>query len=291
MLTDWLAIRNAFELKTDSENLFHDASVQDSELTIEFANLTRFSVRISAREGTTQIIEHSGTRSLSSVLIPSKELIFFLPDRLGFVDKYENRIGNTHAEVIKKFNRPSLKSNNLIPATKLVLEKIEELVGGKFIVESDSSIQFLENGHKRQANLMAEGFRKFGVLSKLIENGSLVPGDSGLLLWDEPEANLNPKLIKSLVEILIELSRAGQQIILVTHNFMLMKWFELYSERESEDSVLYHSLYRDVDTNEINVSSTNQYDKIVSNTMEDAFASLVDYDIETAMEKLSAKNS
>lgn len=284
-----LAIGNTFEPKADTYSLFHDTSVSELELTMELANSARFSVRMSAIDDYSEILEHSGIGGTSSVYLPSKEMMFFLPDLLGFIDKYKARFDDTHTEITKKLILPDLKPEHLNPAAKSVLDKIEELVGGKFIVDSDSSIQFVENGDKRHANLMAEGFRKLGVLSRLIETGNLIPGESGPLLWDEPEVNLNPKLIKSLVEILIELTRAGQQIILVTHNFMLMKWFELYSERESEDSVLYHSLYRDVDTNEINVSSTNQYDEIVSNTMEDAFASLVDFDIETAMEKLSAK--
>ena len=205
------------------------------------------------------------------------------------VNKFEVRVDQPHSKIISAMTRPKLKPDYLEPVAQSVLDKIEKLMGGKFIVGDDLSMRFLENGTTRPANVIAEGYRKFGVLSRLIESGEVIPSKSGLLLWDEPEINLNPKLTKSLIEILIELSRAGQQIILVTHNFMLMKWFELYSERESEDSVLYHSLYRDVDTNEINVSSTNQYDEIVSNTMEDAFASLVDFDIETAMEKLSAK--
>ena len=155
--------------------------------------------------------------------------------------------------------RPKLKQEFLGPAMQLVIDKIEELIGGKFIVDENLSLQFLENGHKRPANMMAEGFRKFGVLSRLIESGKIEPNKTGPLLWDEPEINLNPKLIKSIVEILIELSRAGQQIILVTHNFMLLRWFDLLTNQGNEGIVTYHNLYREMDSKEITVSTSNVY--------------------------------
>ena len=47
-------------------------------------------------------------------------------------------------------------------------------------------------------------------------NGSLTEGT--ILLWDEPEANINPKLIPVLTEIILELGRNGAQIFLATHD-------------------------------------------------------------------------
>ena len=275
--------------KMNFSDLFHNSTVPELELTIGLENNDQFSVMLSENFKASRNIEYCNTRYPTPTFIPSKEMMFFLPDLLSMVNKFEVRVDQSYSKIISAMARPKLKLDYLEPVAQSVLNKIEELIGGKFIVGDDLSMQFLENGHKRPANVIAEGYRKFGVLSRLIESGVIIPNKTGLLLWDEPEINLNPKLTKSLIEILMELSRAGQQIILVTHNFMLMKWFELYSERENENFVSYHSLYRDVDTNEISVSSTNQYDEIVSNTMEDAFASLVDFDIETAMEKLSAK--
>ena len=110
-------------------------------------------------------------------------------------------------------------------------------------------------------------------------------------MWDEPEINLNPKLTKSLVEILIELSKAGQQIILVTHNFMLLKWFDLLTNQGNDGIVTYHNLYRDEDSKEIMVSTSNVYSEIVSNSMEDAFDSLVDHELESVMGTLDAKKN
>jgi predicted ATP-dependent endonuclease of OLD family len=61
----------------------------------------------------------------------------------------------------------------------------------------------------------------------LLENGSLEVGDT--LLWDEPESNLNPKLIKDVAAALYVLSENGIQIILTTHSYFLLKEIDLIS--------------------------------------------------------------
>src|SRR5680860_955616 len=81
------------------------------------------------------------------------------------------------------------------------------------------------------SSMTAEGFRKVGILHRLLCNGTLNPGVSGPLFWDEPESNLNPKLMKLLVQILLELTRNGQQIILATHDYVLLKWFDLLMDK------------------------------------------------------------
>ncbi len=62
-------------------------------------------------------------------------------------------------------------------------------------------------------------------------NGSLTP--QATLFWDEPEANLNPALIKKLAAILADLARAGFQIILATHSLFLLKEFHILSQQQA----------------------------------------------------------
>lgn len=131
--------------------------------------------------------------------------------------------------------------------------------------------------------MTAEGHRKIGALYQLLGNGCLNPGVSGPLFWDEPESNLNPKLMKLLVQILLELSRNGQQIILATHDYVLLKWFDLLMDKGKEDHVRFHSLYRDAETSEIKVSSTEDYLKITPNPIDEAFGFLINQEIENDM--------
>lgn len=77
--------------------------------------------------------------------------------------------------------------------------------------------------------MTAEGHRKIGMLAYLIKNGSIAPGSS--LFWDEPEANLNPKLQAKLAEILVELSR-DMQITIATHSLFLLREIEILQEQK-----------------------------------------------------------
>lgn len=72
---------------------------------------------------------------------------------------------------------------------------------------------------------MAEGHRKLAAAAMLLANESIQPGDT--LLWDEPEANLNPKLLAFLADWLADLAAAGVQVILSTHSLFLLRAFEI----------------------------------------------------------------
>lgn len=61
---------------------------------------------------------------------------------------------------------------------------------------------------------MAEGIRKLGMLAYLVTNGSL--SENGFLFWDEPEANMNPKLTRLTGEVVLGLARSGVQTVLAT---------------------------------------------------------------------------
>jgi predicted ATPase len=138
-------------------------------------------------------------------------------------------------------------------------------------------------GSEVSNNMTAEGFRKIGTLQQLLANKSLSPGISGPLFWDEPECNMNPKLVRLLVEILLELSRNGQQIILATHDYVLLRWFDLLMDREKEDHVKFHSLYRERDTKEIKNTSTDNYLDIDPNPIDEAYGYLINQEIENEM--------
>lgn len=129
-------------------------------------------------------------------------------------------------------------------------------------------------------HMVAEGFRKLGVLHRLIDNSTLVPKKSGPLFWDEPESNMNPKLMKLIVEILLHLSRNEQQVILATHDYILLKWLDLLSTEH--DHINYHILYRDED-NKIKRKSVDKYTLIDKNAIDDTFSDIYDADLQRAL--------
>lgn len=134
--------------------------------------------------------------------------------------------------------------------------------------------KFIANkGESVSANMAAEGIRKLGILQLLLQNHQLDPGRTGVLFWDEPETNMNPKLMKLLVDILLELSRNGQQIILATHDYVLLKWIDLLIDKDKDDHVRFHALYRDGEGS-VNVDSVDDYRAITPNAIAATFNDL-----------------
>lgn len=133
------------------------------------------------------------------------------------------------------------------------------------------------------SGMTAEGFRKIGVLQRLLSNGCLNPGKTGPLLWDEPESNLNPKLMKDLVLALLELARNGQQVILATHDYVLLKWFDLLMDKGKADHVVFHRLYRNEGSDEVQRESQADYNIVGRSAISNTFAELYDEDVKRAL--------
>ena len=129
-------------------------------------------------------------------------------------------------------------------------------------------------GESISAQMAAEGVRKLGTLQLLLENQQLNAGNSGTLFWDEPETNMNPTLMRLLVEVLLELARNGQQIVLATHDYVLLKWFDLLQNTSKGDHVRFHALFRDPVSGDIKLDSTDNYLAITPNAIADAFNDL-----------------
>ena len=72
-----------------------------------------------------------------------------------------------------------------------------------------------------EMHLVAEGLRKLAMVARLIATGSLL--DKGYLFWDEPESNLNPKIVKQVADTIVSLARNGIQIFVATHSLFLMR--------------------------------------------------------------------
>lgn len=140
-----------------------------------------------------------------------------------------------------------------------------------------------KGGEPLSSGMTAEGYRKIGVLHRLLCNGSINPGSTGILLWDEPEANLNPALMKEVVQVLLELSRNGQQIILATHDYVLLKWFDLLMDSGKEDHIRFHALFRDAETDRLTVETSENYSLISKTAISDTFAELFDEDLARAL--------
>jgi predicted ATP-dependent endonuclease of OLD family len=106
-----------------------------------------------------------------------------------------------------------------------LMKPLEEAMGGAIELDKNGRFYFNSESGRMEMPLVAEGLRKLGMLARLIATGALL--DKGCLFWDEPEANLNPKLIKRLAPSIVELAASGIQVFIATHSLFLMRELDL----------------------------------------------------------------
>lgn len=214
---------------------------------------------------------------VEAVYIPVKEMLANAPGFRSLYTQREIHFEEIYADIVDRALLP-VRRGPMDARRRRLLEILQGAIEGR--VQQKNEHFFLRN---KQGNLeftlLAEGFRKLGLLWLLIQNGTLLEGS--VLFWDEPETNLNPSLFGKLVEILLELSRGGVQIFVATHDYLILKEFDL--QKRSDDEVMFHALSRDEGSREIRCRTVNSYAQIDPNTIAQAFASVYDREVERSL--------
>ena len=213
------------------------------------------------------------------VYIPAKDMLANAPGFLSLYEAREVHFEAVYQDILLRADLPALRKP-VDDAHQRMLENLEGVIGGKVTVKGEEFFLSNEKGDL-EFTLLAEGWRKLGLLWLLIRNGTLQKGS--VLFWDEPEANLNPKMFKVVIEVLLELQRAGVQVFFATHDYVILK--ELDLQMTEEDAVAFHSLYRD-EEGEIACRTTGQYLAIHPNVIGEAFDDLYDRQIERSMRRV-----
>ena len=208
--------------------------------------------------------------SFSAVFIPSKDMLTHSKGLLAMSDKYrEFPFDKTLLDIINKANQWTLKQPPKLAIS--ILPMLEKMIDGTIVVENEEFFVQKKDGRKVNFAVEAEGLKKIGLLWQLLMNESIVL--DSILIWDEPEANLNPDFIPKLVECILELSRQGVQIFVSTHNYLLAKYFDV--RRKEEDSVMFHSLYKE-DFYDVKVETKEYFDELEHNDILKSFDRLLD---------------
>jgi AAA15 family ATPase/GTPase len=249
-----------------------------AQLTANFIFDKKISVgfHMSSKTLTIQENENYARYSWEPVFIPTKEVLSFMKGFNSLYEKYELSFDQTYQDICLLLDLPEARPETLH----------EVICGGRFIFYGGGKVTFKSESAEYSANSMAEGFRKIGILSRLLETGAIRPGVSGPLFWDEPESNMNPKLMKLLVQIMLELSRNGQQIILATHDYFLLKWFDLLMDKGKDDHVRFHALYRSAESGKVRIDSVDDYRAISPNAVADTFNDLTKEQVNQKMGSL-----
>jgi predicted ATPase len=108
-----------------------------------------------------------------------------------------------------------------------LIGRLEDLMAGKVLV--DNGRFYLKpnaaGAGRLEMPLVAEGIRKIAMLAYLLINGWL--NDKSTLFWDEPETNLNPRLIRHVATTLLVLAKQGVQVVVATHSLFLLREIEI----------------------------------------------------------------
>lgn len=297
-------------------------SSEKASISACFNQDQQFAVTFSNRSKLKLVIDRNKFKSYQSRanFIPSKEIFSLIK---GFGGKFNNLktiesiFDDTYIDLSRVLMRKEYNSFedkiNSDPRLNSIIPKLVNLIGGRYkwtenefcfevgnyeekvdpqrskskaaqIYQDSTIVKFIPSkGNLYSSSMTAEGFKKIGILYQLLGNRSLNSDINGPLFWDEPESNLNPNLMKSIVEVMLELSRNGQQIILATHDYVLLKWFDLLMDKEKDDHVRYHLLSKDQNSGEVKLESTDDYSLITKSAISNTFAELYDEDVKRAL--------
>ncbi len=251
-----------------------------AEIAASFSNGKRCSFKLSSLDRISEARSDVGELQ-EAAFLPSREVLALYEGFIAAYQKRELSFDETFYDICVALGASQLRgprSSVLDVLVKPLEEEIRgkvSLEGGRFyITGTDGSIE---------AHLVSEGWRKLAALAQLIVNGTLTK--NGFLFWDEPEANLNPRMIVQLSETLLRLAHQGIQIFVASHDYLLTTRLSLASEYSSqipEDQrcqVKFFGLARrGSDEKGVTVSSGGRLADLASNPILEEYAALYDYE-------------
>lgn len=239
-------------------------------LSIEFTNHSKDKIECRGRWKLDETIEGS------CVFVPVKEMLANAPGFRSLYDHREIHFEEIYYDVLTRAYLPILRGPITDDRAKL-LAMLQKIMKGKVVQKGEQF--FLKNQQgELEFTLLAEGIRKFALLWLLIQNGTLLKGST--LFWDEPEANINPSMIQTLVEIMLHLQSLGVQIFVATHSYVVLREFDLQSKPENKIKFFTLNFSSSGDV----VSQAGKtYADILPNKINDAYTGIYDKEIERAL--------
>jgi len=188
------------------------------------------------------------------IFFPTREVLSIFP---GFADLYRNRhmeFDETYYDLCLALEGKPLRGprfNDIKP----LLEPLEKIIGGNIRVDNGRFYLAMPGKGNMEISLVAEGVRKIAMLAYLITNGSLK--DKGILFWDEPETNLNPKLIKQVAKSLMALVQSEIQVFIASHSLFLLRELEILSTIAANNNISQRYIVLSVSDDTIQLSQSD----------------------------------
>jgi len=210
-----------------------------------------------------------------AVFLPPREVLSIFPGFVASFLRRELEFDRTYYDLCVSLDAKPLRGARDAKRTAL-LEPIErELGNARVVIENGRFYVKLPDGDM-EAPLVAEGLRKLAMIDYLIVNGSLAA--NAFMFWDEPEANMNPKLTLLTRDIIFGLAGADVQVFIATHDYLLTSELSLTLEtnRELRESAAFFALGRIDGQEGIAVEQGKLLGELQNNAILEAFVSLHD---------------
>ena len=213
-----------------------------------------------------------------AIYFPPKEIISATENFASLYQEFNIAFEETYYDLARLLMRP-LKRGPNTGEQNAVVGKLGDIMGGS-IIQKENKFYLKTHGQGEfEMGLVSEGYRKLATIVYLILNGSL--SNNSILFWDEPETNMNPRMIQSLVEAVIELAKMGVQIFITTHDYFLQQYFNLYAaypeENRSSLAFRFVSLYK-AESGEIEMDAADTLSDLKHNPIMEEFDAIYDYE-------------
>ncbi|MEI6752815.1 MAG: AAA family ATPase [Paludibacter sp.] len=251
--------------------------VKNKNISYSFATNSKTSVKID---------NNGGVPLMSSLYIPPREMFSLFEGFLSTYEKRELSFDETYVMLVKSLNANTLKGPRY-DNIKDLIEHLEEKLEIKVLKENGRF--YIRDKHgKLEAHLVAEGIRKLASIMYLITNGEL--NKNTILFWDEPEANLNPALIKVVADFIVLLANKGIQVFIASHDYLLTHLLSIqaeYSQIEKAPEMKFFSLKKNEDL--MSTESADDLTKLEINPILDEYAAYFDLEQEYSRRLFESK--
>lgn len=217
-----------------------------------------------------------------AAFLPSREVLALYE---GFISAYlmrELSFDETFYDICVSLSASQLRGSRSETVNALV-KPLEDEIRGKVSLEGGRFYVTGVGEGSIEAHLVSEGWRKLAALAQLIINGTLT--QNGFLFWDEPEANLNPRMVVQLAETLQRLAHQGIQVFVISHDYLLTNRLSLASEypgqlpEDQRCEVKFFGLTRrGADERGVSISSGSRLADLTDNPILAEYAALYDYE-------------
>jgi AAA15 family ATPase/GTPase len=212
-----------------------------------------------------------------AIYIPTKEMISNTQHFATLYEEYHIDFEEMYYDLSKLLDRPLSKGPNTNEQNE-ILQSFEEIMKGK-IIQKDKKFYLKVKGEGEfEMGLVSDGYRKLSMIIYLILSGSL--NKNTILFWDEPETNMNPRMIRPIVQALTALAKMGVQIFVTTHDYFVQQEFNMlaeYSELNPERlDIRFMSLYRDKETNRLKYEMKSTASELEHNVIMQEFDAMYD---------------